>query len=236
VLWSVICPVGALAFSGIRSALRWFLVYVVLIVLSGFLQGYVRPSNNLSFNLIIFFFVMNIAAISAILISILAFFISQKDHAFALLAIEQEKSENLLLNILPKEIAPILKNNPGTIAEHYDGASILFADIVNFTPWSVELPPKEMVEMLNEIFSYFDSLLDKYGVEKIRTIGDNYICAAGVPTPRPDHAQALARMALELCEYIQSRPPRNGKRLDFRIGINSSPHDCRRHRQMQVCL
>ncbi len=223
VLWSVICPVGALAFSGIRSALRWFLVYVVLIVLSGFLQGYVRASNSLSFNLIIFFFVMNIAAISAILISILAFFISQKDHAFALLAIEQEKSENLLLNILPKEIAPILKNNPGTIAEHYDGASILFADIVNFTPWSVELPPKEMVEMLNEIFSYFDSLLDKYDVEKIRTIGDNYMCAAGVPTPRPDHAQALARMALDMCEYIQSRPPRNGKRLDFRIGINSGP-------------
>lgn len=223
VLWSIICPIGALAFSGVRSAARWFLAYVVLVVVSGVLQAYARPSNNLSAIWIVLFFVMNIVAISAILIAILAFFISQRDHAFKLLALEQIKSEGLLLNILPKEIAPILKNNPGTIAEHYDGASILFADIVNFTPWSVELPPKEMVEMLNEIFSYFDSLLDIYGVEKIRTIGDNYMCAAGVPVPRPDHAQTLARMALDMRTYIQSRPPRNGKRLDFRIGINSGP-------------
>jgi guanylate cyclase len=223
VLWSIICPIGALAFSGLRSALRWFLAYVALVVLSGFLQAYAPPSNNLPPNLIILFFVLNITTISAILIAILAFFITQKDYAFQLLAIEQDKSESLLLNILPKEIAPILKNNPGTIAEHYDGASILFADIVNFTPWSVELPAKEMVEMLNEIFSYFDSLLDTYGVEKIRTIGDNYMAASGVPMPRPDHAQQLARMALDMSAYIQSRPPRNGKRLDFRIGINSGP-------------
>jgi guanylate cyclase len=222
ILWSFICPIGALAFSSRREAVRWFLAYVALVVLSGFLERYARP-NNLPPQLIILFFVLNIAAISGILIAILAFFISQKDSAFALLAIEQDKSENLLLNILPKEIAPILKNNPGTIAEHYDGASILFADIVNFTPWSVELPPKEMVEMLNEIFSYFDSLLDKYGVEKIRTIGDNYMAASGVPIPRADHARALARMALEMSDYIHSRPPRNGKRLDFRIGMNSGP-------------
>jgi len=223
ILWALVCPVGALAFSGLRSARRWFLAYVALIVLSGFLQAYARPANNLSPNLIVFFFVINIAAVSAILFAILAYFISQKDYAFQLLALEQEKSENLLLNILPKEIAAILKNHPGTIADHYDGASILFADIVNFTPWSVELPPKEMVEMLNEIFSHFDSLLDKYGVEKIRTIGDNYMAASGVPTPRPDHAQRLARMALDMCAYIERRPPRNGKRLDFRIGINSGP-------------
>jgi adenylate cyclase len=223
ILWSIICPVGALVFSGLRSALRWFLPYAALVVLSGFLQTFARSSNNLPPNVIILFFVLNITTISGILIAILAFFISQKDHAFALLALEQEKSENLLLNILPKEIAPILKNNPGTIAEHYDGASILFADIVNFTPWSVELSPKEMVEMLNEIFSYFDSLLDTYGVEKIRTIGDNYMAASGVPIPRPDHARQLARMALDMSAYIHSRPPRNGKRLDFRIGINSGP-------------
>ncbi|MBI4670908.1 MAG: adenylate/guanylate cyclase domain-containing protein [Chloroflexi bacterium] len=223
ILWSIICPVGALVFGGPRSAVRWFLAYVALVVLSGWLEANLRASNHLRPELIILFFVMNIAAISAILFAILAFFISQKDYAFKLLALEQEKSENLLLNILPKEIAPILKNHPGTIAEHYDGASILCADIVNFTPWSVELPPKEMVEMLNEIFSYFDSLLDQYGVGKIRTIGDNYMAASGVPTPRPDHAQALARMALDMSAYIQSRPPRNGKRLDFRIGINSGP-------------
>lgn len=223
ILWSIICPIGALAFGGPRSALRWFLAYLALVVFSGLVQPYVRTGNNLSPFLIILFFVLNITAISSILMVILAFFISQKDRAFDLLAVEQAKSDGLLLNILPKEIAPILKNQPGTIARHYDSASILFADIVNFTPWSAELPAKEMVEMLNEIFSYFDSLLDKYGVEKIRTIGDNYMAASGVPTPRPDHAQALARMALDMCAYIRNRPPRAGKRLDFRIGINSGP-------------
>ncbi len=81
-----------------------------------------------------------------------------------------------------------------------------------------------MVRLLNEIFSHFDSLVEKYDLEKIRTIGDNYFVASGVPRPRPDHAHALARMALDMCEYISSRPPsRTGKRLDFRIGINSGP-------------
>ncbi len=223
VLWSLICPIGALLLADTRQAARWFLAYLLSLALSGVLQAYLRTGNNLPPGLIIVFFVLNIGAISAIVFLLLAFFISQKDMAFHLLNAEREKSESLLLNILPKEIAPILKNRTGTIADAYEAASILFADIVNFTPWSVELPPKEMVEMLNEIFSHFDSLVDKYGVEKIRTIGDNYMVASGVPTPRPDHAQALARMALEMSEYVESRPPKNGKRLDFRIGINSGP-------------
>jgi adenylate cyclase len=223
VLWSLICPIGALLLTDTRHAVRWFFAYLLSLALSSVLQPYVRTSNNLPPSLIILFFVLNIGAISAIVFAMLAFFISQKDLAFRLLHIEREKAENLLLNILPKEIAPILKDRTTTIADAYESASILFADIVNFTPWSVELPPKEMVGMLNEIFSYFDSLVDQYGVEKIRTIGDNYMVASGVPTPRPDHAQALARMALDMREYISSRPPKNGKRLDFRIGINSGP-------------
>lgn len=80
-----------------------------------------------------------------------------------------------------------------------------------------------MVDLLNEIFMHFDALVEKYGVEKIRTIGDSYMVAAGVPRPRADHAQALARMALDMCAYIQNRPPHDGRRIDFRIGINSGP-------------
>jgi guanylate cyclase len=133
----------------------------------------------------------------------------------------QQKSETLLLNILPKEIAAILKNESRTIADHYNEASVLFADMVGFTPLSAQLPPVEMVELLNEVFSFFDSLLDKYDVEKIRTIGDSYMVASGVPRGRPDHAQALAHMALEMRDYVASHTFRNGQCVSFRIGINS---------------
>jgi adenylate cyclase len=223
VLWSLLAPIGALIFYGPRHAVGWFVAYLVLIVISSVAEPFLRPNNNLPGLVVLAFFLMNIGAISAVAFLLLYFFIRERDRALNQVSVERDKSENLLLNILPKEIAPRLKGNHATIADSYECASILFADIVNFTPWSAELPADEMVEMLNEIFSYFDSLLDTYGVEKIRTIGDNYMCAAGVPIPRPDHAQTLARMALEMREYVRRCPPRNGKHLNFRIGINSGP-------------
>ncbi len=127
------------------------------------------------------FFILNISTVSAIAIFLLAYFVSEKNRLFTLLRGEQAKSESLLLNILPKEIASILKNESRTIADHYTDASILFADMVGFTPLSAKLDPIEMVELLNEAFSFFDSLLDKYDVEKIRTIGDSYMVVSGVP-------------------------------------------------------
>lgn len=223
VLWSLLAPIGALIFYGTRQAAYWFALYLVLVLASSLIEPYLSPGELLPVPVRLAFFLMNIGAISAVAFLLLYFFIRERNAALAQVRVEREKSETLLLNILPKEIAPRLKDNPGTIADSYGCASVLFADIVNFTPWSAELAPDEMVEMLNEIFSYFDSLLDKYGVEKIRTIGDNYMCAAGVPTPRPDHAQTIARMALDMRAYIRSRPPRNGKQLNFRIGINSGP-------------
>jgi len=222
-LWSLLAPIGALIFYSQRQAVYWFAGYLVLVLVSSFAAPFLRPTNYLPPLVVLAFYFMNIGAISAVAFLLLYFFIRERNTALSQVRVEQEKSENLLLNILPKEIAPRLKDNPGTIADSYESASILFADIVNFTPWTAELSPDEMVEMLNEIFSYFDSLLDRYGVEKIRTIGDNYMCAAGVPVARPDHAQAVARMALDMRAYIRSRPARNGKRLNFRIGINSGP-------------
>ena len=214
VLWSLICPLGAMLFDEPRHAPRWFLAFISLVALSGLLQPYVRLANNLSSELVIFFFAMNLIAVGSLVFMMVFYFVGQK-NAF------QEKSEALLLNILPKEIAAILKNESRTIADHYNEASVLFADMVGFTPLSAELPPVEMVEMLNEVFSFFDSLLDKYSVEKIRTIGDSYMVASGVPRRRPDHAQALARMALEMRDYISTHTFRNGHHLSFRIGINS---------------
>ena len=213
-LWALICPMGAMLFDEPRHAPRWFLAFLGLVVLSGFLQPYLRHINNLSPALVNFFFVINFIGVGSLVFMMVFYFVGQKN-------IFQQKSETLLLNILPKEIAAILKNESRTIAEHYEEASVLFADMVGFTPLSAQLPPVEMVELLNEVFSFFDSLLDKYNLEKIRTIGDSYMVASGVPRGRPDHAQALARMALEMRDYISTHTFRNGQRVSFRIGINS---------------
>ncbi|MFV1972380.1 MAG: adenylate/guanylate cyclase domain-containing protein, partial [Thiohalobacterales bacterium] len=171
--------------------------------------------NNLSHSLVIFFFVINLIGVGTIIFLMVFYFASLKNEF-------QERSESLLLNILPKEIVAILKNEPRTIADHFEGASVLFADVVNFTPMSASMTPTELVELLNEVFSYFDVLSDRYGLEKIKTIGDCYMVASGVPRPRADHAQALTRMALEMREHVSQREFQ-GRKLVFRIGINSGP-------------
>jgi adenylate cyclase len=136
---------------------------------------------------------------------------------------EKNKSEMLLLNILPKEIALILKNKRQTIATEFTNTSILFADLVGFTPLSETLTPWQLVELLDELFCNFDQLVDKHELEKIKTIGDCYMVASGVPTPREDHAEALAMMALEMMNYINNSTFYGEKRLNLRIGINSGP-------------
>lgn len=218
ILWSLISPLGALIFDEPRRALRWLVAYIGLIMLSGFLEAHpLAEGASLSPTVVTTFFVLNLGTVSAIAVVLLAYFVSQKNTLFQLLRQEQDKSENLLLNILPKEIAAILKNESRTIADHYEGASVLFADMVGFT----QLAPVEMVELLNEAFSYFDSLLDKYGLEKIRTIGDSYMVASGVPRRRLDHAQALVRMALDMRDHVATHTFCNGQRVNFRIGVNS---------------
>ena len=215
ILWSLICPLGAMLFDEPRQAPRWFLAFVSLVILSVILQPYVGFANNLSSGAVILFFVINLIGVGSIVFLMVYYFVGQKNMF-------QEKSEALLLNILPKEIVAILKNEPRTIADHFEGVSILFADVVNFTPLSATMTPKELVELLNEVFSHFDSLVEKYGLEKIKTIGDCYMVAAGIPRSRADHAQALTAMALEMRDYV-SLHEFQGRKLTFRIGLNSGP-------------
>jgi adenylate cyclase len=215
ILWALICPLGALLFDEPSHALRWFMAFVSLVALSGFLQPYVNFANTLSPGMVNFFFVINFIGVGSIVFLMIYFFVGQKN-------LFQEKSEALLLNILPKEIVSILKNESRTIADHFEGTSILFADIVDFTPMSASMTPTELVELLNEVFSYFDVLVEKHGLEKIKTIGDCYMAASGVPGPRADHAQALVAMALEMREYVNLNKI-CGHKLSFRIGLNSGP-------------
>lgn len=136
---------------------------------------------------------------------------------------ERAESERLLLNILPEAIAQRLKTEPGVIADRFDSVSVLFSDIVGFTPLSETLSATRMVEWLNEVYSVFDTLVQNHDVEKIRTIGDGYMAAAGVPFPRDDHATALTRLALDMKAHFATLPPVSGQRVNFRIGISSGP-------------
>jgi class 3 adenylate cyclase len=135
---------------------------------------------------------------------------------------QRDQADKLLYNVLPEEIAERLKRKHATIAEAVESASVLFADIVNFTPISARFGPLEVVEMLNDLFSRFDELVDKYGVEKIQVAGDGYSVAAGVPVPRPDHATVLARLALDMLECVHTGNFLEGKHpIEIRIGLNS---------------
>jgi class 3 adenylate cyclase len=166
---------------------------------------------------------LNIAVGGTMMFLLLAVFASQRREALAALRLEQAKAENLLLNILPRSIADRLKAESQPIADQIGSASILFADVVDFTPWSERLPPAEVVGYLNHIFSHFDELAERHGLEKIKTIGDCYMVAAGVPTPRPDHARALAFMALDMLEAMRIEDEVGHGGLELRIGINSGP-------------
>lgn len=137
------------------------------------------------------------------------------------LAIERDKTDKLLLNILPELIANRLKQEPSAIAESFEEVTILFADIVGFTPLSSRLPPIELVNLLNQIFSEFDALADNLGLEKIKTIGDAYMVVAGLPIPRRDHAEAIAQMALLMQSSMIRLQAQTGEPIEIRIGINT---------------
>lgn len=140
-----------------------------------------------------------------------------------LLEIEKEKSERLLLNILPQAIAERLKGGERNIAERFAEVTVLFVDIVDFTTLANETDPEDLVTILNELFSRFDRLAERYGLEKIKTIGDSYLVVGGLPLPRPDHAEAVAEMALEMLASVRDLNSDSGINLRVRIGINSGP-------------
>ncbi|HEY4057949.1 MAG TPA: adenylate/guanylate cyclase domain-containing protein [Kofleriaceae bacterium] len=136
---------------------------------------------------------------------------------------ERARSEQLLLNVLPAPIGQRLKRGEAPIADSFPDVTILFSDIVGFTELSARLPAASVVEILNEIFSQFDALADKHGVEKIKTIGDAYLAVAGIPIPREDHAQAMAEMALDMLRVQHEFAKRHDLPLEMRIGVNSGP-------------
>ena len=147
--------------------------------------------------------------------------ITERKLAQEALHFQQEQTEKLLLNILPGPIAEQLKHEPSTIADIFEDVSVLFADLVGFTEFSSRRSAHELVEFLNEIFSEFDQLAEKHGLEKIKTIGDAYMVVAGLPMPRSDHADAIAQMAIDMQQALANVNVKTGESFSMRIGIHS---------------
>jgi adenylate cyclase len=223
-LWGILAPLGALVFSDVRSAIRWYVAYLIVFLGSGIageLIGGVSPAVPEWFTSTMLG--LNVAVGGTIVFTLLAVFARQRRNALAALREEQARAESLLLNILPRSIADRLKAETRTIADQFSSASILFADVVDFTPLAGRLPPAEVVGMLDRLFSHFDELAERHGLEKIKTIGDCYMVAAGVPSPRSDHARALALMALDMQSAMRSADEVGQLGLELRVGINSGP-------------
>ena len=222
-LWGILAPLGALVFNGARSGVRWFVAFVALFVVSGTIGEIAGLGPTFPSWFAPTMIALNVAVAGSVVFGLLAQFVRQREEALAALRIEQDRAESLLLNILPRSIADRLKTESATIADQFAAASILFADVVNFTPLSDRLKPAEVVELLDHLFTHFDSLAERYDVEKIKTIGDSYMVAAGVPTPRPDHARVMALLALDMREAMRSADGVGHLGLELRIGINSGP-------------
>src|SRR3954470_17474703 len=223
-LWAILAPLGSLVFERVEAAIRWYGAFAVVFLGSGIageIVGPVSPAVPRWFTTTML--ALNITVGGAIVFTLLAVFASERRQALDALRIEQAKAEELLLNILPKSIAERLKAQPRPIADHFGSASILFADVVDFTPWSEQLQPEQVVGHLDLLFSHFDGLAEEYGLEKIKTIGDAYMVAAGVPTPRPDHARALALVGLDMLAAMREHEDLAALGLELRIGINSGP-------------
>jgi adenylate cyclase len=221
-LWAFVAPLGALVFYGPRPAVGWFAAFAVLVGVSAAVDSSLpEPDPPIPTWLALVFFALNVLGPTVTTFALLEYFVRSRDRAYRLLAVEQERSERLLLSIFPRPIAERLKVSQGVIAERSEEVSVLFADITGFTPAAERLPPEEVVKILDEIFSAFDELVAEHGLEKIKTIGDGYMAAAGIPTPRPDHAEAAARTALAMRETLAALPA--GAGLSLRVGIDSGP-------------
>jgi adenylate cyclase len=234
-LWALLAPIGAVLFIGARESLAWFFAYIFLTALSGFFDYYLADSPltqqfKVPTHTTVLFFALNFAAVSTIVFLLLRYSATEKEKtqahledAHQQLQVEQERSERLLLNILPGTIAERLKNSNQIIADGFADVSVMFVDIVNFTRVAEGLSPQQVFAMLNKIFSSFDELAEKHGLEKIKTIGDAYMVAGGLDDLREDYSDALVDMALEMRDLLQRDFQINQMHLEVRIGIGTGP-------------
>jgi class 3 adenylate cyclase len=212
-LWALIAPLGALVLTS--RPMPWFIAYLALTVVSGALESFLT-AVPMPGTLVVVFFILNIGGVSTVVYLLVRYFIRG-------LAVEREKSEMLLLNVMPASIARRLKSGERPLADRFEEAAVLFADIVGFTPMAEGLAPESVVGLLDDLFTEFDSLAELHGLEKIKTVGDAYVAVGGVPEPTPRAPVAVVEMALDMLDLVANRPAPNGGSLSLRIGIDVGP-------------
>jgi class 3 adenylate cyclase len=223
-LWAFTCPIGALLFVGARQAVPWFLAFGALVVFSGLIDpALAGGAPDIPEAVVISFFALHFLGVCTTAYVLLQYFVRARERALSELEVERAKSERLLLNVLPASVASRLKESDEVIADGFGAATVLFADIVGFTPLAQELAPADAVVLLDRVFAGWDGLAARHGVEKIKTIGDAYMVAAGLPSEREDHAEAIAEMALEMGSEAERCAGESGLPLEVRIGIDTGP-------------
>jgi len=230
-LWAITSPLGALLFVGARQAIPWFAAFVGLVAFSAAIDpALAAHAPDIPQGVVVTFFALTIIGVATTVFALLQYFVRARERALAELARqhqalerEQDKSERLLLNVLPQPVAARLKEQEGIIADDCPAVTVLFADIVDFTPLSEQLSAAELVSLLDRVFARWDALVADHGVEKIKTIGDAYMVAGGIPVPRADHAEAVAALALAMGPELARCSAETGLPLQVRIGIDSGP-------------
>jgi adenylate cyclase len=216
-LWALVAAIGTLFFYSASASIPWFVVFVGLSVVSGLMDPILaQGAAPIPDAVRTAFFVLNVVGVSVTAYALLQYAVRARDDAFA-------RSEGLLLNVLPRTIAERLKRERGVIAEAHPEVTVLFADVVDFTPFAERTEPARVVGVLDEVFTAFDALAERHGLEKIKTIGDADMVASGLPEPRADHAEVMAEMALEMQAEFGRIGAGLGAGRAIRIGMDSGP-------------
>ena len=226
-LWALLAPVGAIVILGTRESVPWFVSYIFMTAMSGMFDYVLQwDTKQLDMRTVAVFFALNFVSISAMVYVLLWYFSREKiklreavDAQGRAVSMEKELSDRLLLNILPEPIAIRLKRQETNIADGHADVTVMFADIVNFTHMSEEMSPNETVHLLNDIFSEFDMLAEKHGIEKIKTIGDAYMAAGGLRSSTTQYVDAMADMALQMQAFVARYTAPNGERMSLRVGL-----------------
>jgi adenylate cyclase len=231
-LLALLAPIGAMVCYGPKESIPWFFAYVVMTVVSGIFDFFLATGEDygIPMRTIAVFFVLNFTIMSTIVWLLLRYFVQQRDvyeqelaEQHRLLQIEREKSERVLTSVLPQHIAERLKSSSGSIADGFADVTVMFADIVDFTRLAEELAPSQVIEFLDDVFSRFDDLVDKHGLDKIKTIGDAYMVVGGLTGRQPGYVDHVADMALEMLELAKNDPTLRRYGVQLHIGIATGP-------------
>ena len=229
-LWALLAPLAAVGVAGWKESIPWFIAYIVLTALSGFFDFFlaVGEQGGVPTKTVGVFFALNFAALSSILYFLVRYFVLETEkikiqlrEQHMLLIDEQRNSELLLSNVLPSHIVRRLKGKQELIADRHTDVTVMFADLIGFTRLATQLPPEQMVNLLNTVFSGFDQLSEKYALEKIKTVGDAYMVVGGLTREPQEYVSRIADMAMEIREFVANHSDLSKHKLAIHIGIST---------------